>query len=99
MALKLGMTVDLDLCMAYMLILGSVNLSLTQGHSGSAEENNIYGMAFKLAMTVDLDLCMAYMLILGSVNLSLTQGHSGSSEENNTYGMPFKLAHDGRLVH
>ena len=35
---KLGMTVDLY--MAYMLMLVSMTLTLIQGHSGSAEENN-----------------------------------------------------------
>ena len=38
MTLKLGMTVDL--WTAYMLILVSMNLTLLQGHSGSADEKN-----------------------------------------------------------
>ena len=37
MAFKYGTTVDL--CMAYMLMLILITLTLMQGHSGSAEEN------------------------------------------------------------
>ena len=51
----MGLTVDL--CMAHQLML--VSMTLTQGHSGSAEENNISAMAFKLCMIVDL--CMTYI--------------------------------------
>ena len=59
MAFKLGMTVDL--CMAYMLMLVSMTLTLIQGHNGSTEENNIKAMAFKLRMTVDLYMTYAHV--------------------------------------
>ena len=52
MAFKLGMTVDV--CMASMLMLVSMTLTLIQCHNASTEENNIQAMAFKLRMTLDL---------------------------------------------
>ena len=54
MAFKRGMT--LDLCIAYVLMLVSMTLTLIQGQSGLAEESNIEAMAFKLHMTVDLGM-------------------------------------------
>ena len=50
MAFKLGMAVDL--CMENMLMLNWMTLPLMQSYSGSAEKNNIQGMAeFKLRMS------------------------------------------------
>ena len=37
--LSYGTDITIDLCMAYMLMLVSITLTVMQGHSGSAEEN------------------------------------------------------------
>ena len=54
MAFKLGMTVDL--CMAYVLILVSMILTLMQGHSGLAKAKNQRWMlsATKQAISIKL---------------------------------------------
>ena len=50
MAFKLGMTVDL--CMAYMLMLVSMTLTLMQGHSWSAKVKISFDLSWQLSIRV-----------------------------------------------
>ena len=53
-----------------MLMLVSMTLTLIQGHSGSAEESNVYAMAFKLRMAVYMTHML--MFVLTTLTLSVT---------------------------
>ena len=67
MAFKLGMTVDL--CMAYVLILVLMTLTLMQGHSGLAKAKNQHWMLSATKQAISIKLAIIMIIIIGIYNV------------------------------